>query len=309
MIELNYPTADGERAGKTNTPSRLPASLSLGAAGVLLLGLLFLLVPIFLSHAPNDQNIYSRLQSPGSVHWLGTDNYGRDLLARLLHAGRIDLQIAIIATCLAFIFGSFFGVVAGFYEGILDAVLMRVLDVLVAFPDLVLVILIVGLVGPELLGLYIALGLVGWIPYARLVRGEVLTVKHRDYILAARALGCNNSRLIWHHLLPHSISQAIIYAASSVIFNILAISSLGYLGVGIRPPQAEWGAMIAEGRSFILSAPTLVLFPVLMLAATGITFSLLGDGLAEVLGPVAQTRSGREVFPENDVSGHLCGEK
>jgi peptide/nickel transport system permease protein len=124
------------------------------------------------------------------------------------------------------------------------------------------------------------------VPYARLVRAEVLATKQREYILAIRALGCNNRRLLWHHLLPNSISPAIIYAASSVIFNMLAISSLGYLGVGIRPPQAEWGAMIAEGRSFILSAPALVLLPVLMLTLTGVTFSVLGDGLAEVLQPI-----------------------
>jgi peptide/nickel transport system permease protein len=181
--------------------------------------------------------------------------------------------------------------VAGFYEGLLDMLLMRLLDVLIAFPDLILVIVIVGLLGQDLLGLYIALGLVGWVPYARLVRGEVLSAKHRDYFLAARALGCSNSRLLWRHLLPHSTAQAIIYATSSVIFNILAISSLGYLGVGIRPPQAEWGAMIAEGRSFILSAPALVLFPVLMLTITGITFSVLGDGLAEVLQPIRKPSS------------------
>jgi peptide/nickel transport system permease protein len=160
---------------------------------------------------------------------------------------------------------------------------------MIAFPDLILVIVIVGLLEQELSGLYIALGLVGWVPYARLVRSETLTAKHRDYVLAARALGCSNNRLLWRHLLPHSSSQAIVYATSSVIFNILAISSLGYLGVGIHPPQAEWGAMIAEGRSFILSAPALVLFPVLMLTLTGVALSLLGDGLAEVLQPVRKT--------------------
>jgi peptide/nickel transport system permease protein len=282
-----------ERAGarKQNTLAHVPASLSIGTIGVLLLGLLFLIGPFFLSYAPNDQDVDHRLQSPDPVHWLGTDNYGRDLLSRIVHAGRIDFQIAIIATIVAFIIGTILGSLAGFYEGLLDTLLMRLLDVLIAFPDLILVIVIVGLFGQDLLGLYIALGLVGWVPYARLVRGEVLSTKQRDYILAARALGSNNSRLLWRHLLPHSTSQAIIYAASSVTFNILAISSLGYLGVGIRPPQAEWGAMIAEGRSFILSAPALVLFPVLMLTVTGVTFSLLGDGLAEMLRPIRKTQS------------------
>ena len=291
MNEWDSMRAERADKGKRNARSRLPASLACGTIGVLLLGLFFLVGPFFLSYAPNDQHVNNRLQSPGPIHWLGTDNYGRDLFSRVLHAGQIDFQIAIIATFFAFLIGSFLGAIAGFFEGLLDTLLMRVLDVLIAFPALVLVIVIVGLFGQDLLGLYIALGLVGWVPYARLVRGEVLTAKQRDYILAARALGCNNSRLLWRHLLPHSTSQAITYATSSVVFNILAISSLGYLGVGIRPPQAEWGAMIAEGRSFLLSAPALVLFPVLMLTITGVTFSLLGDGLAEVLQPVRKTRS------------------
>lgn len=291
MSELDDHKAERAGARKQNTLAHVPASLSVGTIGVLLLGLLFLIGPFFLPYAPNDQDMDNRLQAPGAAHWLGTDNFGRDLFSRILHAGRIDFQIAIIATIFAFIIGTILGALAGFYEGLLDTLLTRLLEVLIAFPDLILVIVIVGLFGQDLLGFYIALGLVGWVPYARLVRGEVLSSKHRDYILAARALGSDNSRLLWRHVLPHSTSQAIVYAASSVTFNILAISSLGYLGVGIRPPQAEWGAMIAEGRSFILSAPALVLFPVLMLTITGVTFSLLGDGLADVLQPVRKTQS------------------
>ena len=291
MIELSYLKRNWMGTGTQKIRSRLPTSLVLGMAGVFVLSLLFMIGTHFLSYAPNHQDMDNRLQAPGPLHWLGTDNYGRDLFSRLLHAGRIDFQIAVIATFLAFTVGMTLGGLAGFYEGPLDTLLMRVLDVLIAFPDLILVIVIVGLFGQDLLGLYIALGLVGWVPYARLVRAEVLTAKHRDYILAARALGCSNGRLLWRHLLPHSTSQAIIYAASSVIFNILAISSLGYLGVGIRPPQAEWGAMIAEGRSFILSTPALVLFPVLMLTVTGVTLGVLGDGLAELLQPVRRTSS------------------
>ena len=291
MSKLDYHKAEWAGAGRQNTLAHVPASLSAGTIGVLLFSLLFLIGPFFLSYTPNDQDMDNRLQSPNPAHWLGTDNYGRDLFSRLLHAGRIDFQIAIMATIFALMIGTILGSLAGFYEGLLDTLLMRLLDVLIAFPDLILVIVIVGLFGQDLFGLYIALGLVGWVPYARLVRGEVLSAKQRDYILAARALGCNNSRLLLRHLLPHSTSQAIVYAASSVAFNILAISSLGYLGVGIRPSQAEWGAMIAEGRSFILSVPALVLFPVLMLTITGVTFSMLGDGLAEVLQPVRITQS------------------
>lgn len=286
MAETGYLQRDWASASKRNTPPGLPASLTVGMIGILLLCLLFLIGPHFLLYAPNNQDLANRLESPSLAHWLGTDNYGRDLFSRILHAGRIDLQIAMIASLFAFLFGTMLGALAGLYEGLWDTLLMRILDVFIAFPDLVLVIAIVGLLGMDLPGLYIALGLVGWVPYARLVRGEVLSAKHRDYVLAARALGCDNGWLLWRHLLPHSISAAIVYATSSVTFNILAITSLGYLGVGIRPPQAEWGAMIAEGRSFILSSPGLVLFPGLMLTLTGLTFSLLGDGIAALLQPV-----------------------
>jgi peptide/nickel transport system permease protein len=285
MAETGHLHRDWAGESKQITPPELPAPLAVGIIGIILLGLLFLIGPYFLPHLPNDQNLVDRLQTPSLSHWFGTDNYGRDLFSRVLHAGRIDLQIAMVATFFAFLTGTMLGALAGLYEGLLDTLLMRVLDIFVAFPDLVLVIAIVGLLGMEMSGLYVALGLVSWLPYARLVRGEVLSAKHRDYVLAARALGCNNSRLLWRHLLPHSISPAIVYATSSVTFNILAITSLGYLGVGIRPPQAEWGAMIAEGRSFILSSPGLVLFPGIMLTLTGLTFSLLGDGLARLLQP------------------------
>lgn len=270
--------------------SRVPTGFKFGGGAILLLFLLFLIGPHLAPYAPNEQDLARRLQSPDAHHWLGTDNYGRDLFSRILHAGRIDLQIAVVATLIAFLFGISLGGLAGFYEGVLDALLMRVLDIFIAFPELIVVIAVVGLFEMKLPGLYVALALVGWAPYARLVRGEVLNVKRLEFSLAATALGCSNSRLLWSHLLPHSITSAVVYATSSVTFNILAITSLGYLRVGIQPPQAEWGAMIAEGRSFMLSSPGLVLYPSLMLTLTGISFGLLGDGLAEILQPPRKPR-------------------
>jgi peptide/nickel transport system permease protein len=270
--------------------SHVPTGLKFGCGAILLLFLLFLIGPHLAPYAPNEQDLARRLQTPDARHWLGTDNYGRDLFSRILHAGRIDLQIAIVATFFASLVGISLGALAGFYEGVLDALLMRLLDIFIAFPDLIVVIAVVGLFEMKLPGLYVALSLIGWAPYARLVRGEVLTVKRLEYALAATALGCGRSRLLWRHLLPHSISSAIVYATSSVTFNILAITSLGYLGVGIQPPQAEWGGMIAEGRSFMLSSPSLVLYPSLMITLTGISFSLLGDGLAEILQPPRKPR-------------------
>jgi peptide/nickel transport system permease protein len=275
-------------AGKREqvTGRRFPASLAAGMIGVVLLILPVALGPLVLPYAPNDLDLSSRLLPPSSAHWLGTDNFGRDLLTRLLHAGRVDLQICIFATLYTFFIGSTLGALAGFYEGRLDAVLMRLLDVLLAFPTLVLVIAIVAMLGPGLFSLYVAIGLVGWVPYARLVRGEVIVTKHMDYVLAARALGCNDGQLIWRHLLPNALAPAIVFAASDAIFNILAAASLGFLGLGVRPPDPEWGTLIAEGRSFYLTHPGLVIFPGLALSVTGLIFSLLGDGLTDALRPI-----------------------
>jgi peptide/nickel transport system permease protein len=190
-----------------------------------------------------------------------------------------------ISTIITFFFGSTLGALAGFYGGPLDAALMRLLDILLSFPTLVLVIAIVALVGPGILSLYLAIGLVGWMPYARLVRGEILSKKQTDYVTAARALGCGDLQLLWRHLLPNTIPPAIIYATSAVSFTILAAASLSYLGLGIRPPGAEWGAMIAEGRTFFLTAPRLLVFPGLAIFITGLIFTLVGDGLADALRP------------------------
>jgi peptide/nickel transport system permease protein len=283
----DFELAQTGSAGKPRRAAgkRVPPSLSVG---LISLGLLFLLViggPLALPYAPNDQDLRIRLQPPGPAHWLGTDNFGRDVFTRILHAGRADLQIGVFATLYTFLSGSVLGALAGFYGGILDSVLMRLLDLLLAFPTLVFVMAIVAILGPGLLSLYLAFGLVGWMPYARLVRGEILSTKQREYILAARALGSSDGFLLRRHLLPNAISPAIVYAASAVSFNILAAASVSYLGLGVRPPEVELGAMIAEGRSFFLTIPELLIFPGLALSIIGLTFSLLGDGLAEALRP------------------------
>jgi peptide/nickel transport system permease protein len=241
--------------------------------------------PLFLSTAPETQNESIRLQPPSLSHPLGTDNFGRDVLTRVLYAGRIDLLIGIVATFYTFLIGSTLGAFAGLFEGWFDTLLMRRVDIALAFPVLVLMIAIVALLGPGLLNLGVALGLVGWIPYARLVRGEVLATKNLDYITATRATGASNGQLLRWHLLPNAIAPALILAASSVTSNILFAAALGYLGLGIRPPDPEWGAMIADARGFLQTAPGLMMFPGLALSLTGIAFSILGDGLTDALRP------------------------
>jgi peptide/nickel transport system permease protein len=260
-------------------------ALAFGGVCVVVLLVLVLAAPLFLPAAPETQGDSGRLQPPSLSHPFGTDNFGRDVMTRVLYAGRIDLLIGIVATLYTFLIGSTLGALAGLFEGWFDTLLMRLVDIALAFPVLVLMIAIVALLGPGLLNLGVAIGLVGWIPYARLVRGEVLAIKHLDYVTATRAIGASNSQLLRWHILPNVLAPALILAAASVTSNILFAAALGYLGLGIRPPDPEWGAMIADARGFLQTAPGLMVFPGLALSLTGIAFSILGDGLADALYP------------------------
>lgn len=257
--------------------------------GVLLLTLISLVAIFSESLAPYDPikaDYKSVLKPPGTPgHILGTDKFGRDILSRIIVASRIDISIGIICVLFPFIFGCVMGAVSGYYGGVIDAVLMRIVDISVAFPFYVLVITILAVLGPGLLNMYIALILVGWIAYAKITRGEVLVAKNQEYVLAARALGYSNWRILIQHLLPNVISPSIVFAMSDVVMVIMAGASLGFLGLGVQPPRPEWGVEIAHGREFITIAPWLSIFPGLALAIVGIAFSLLGDGLSGLLRP------------------------
>ena len=183
-----------------------------------------------------------------------------------------------------FIFGCVVGAISGYYGGVDDLLLMRFVDISVAFPFYVLVITILAVLGPGLLNMYIALILVGWIAYAKIIRGEVLVAKNQEYVLAARALGYSNWRILIQHLLPNTISPTIVFAMSDVVMVIMAGASLGFLGLGVQPPRPEWGVEIAHGREFITIAPWLSILPGVALAIVGIAFSLLGDGLPACCG-------------------------
>jgi len=225
------------------------------------------------------------LQTPNSAHWLGTDNLGRDLLTRILVAARLDLQIALVCVLLPFIMGSLIGAISGYIGGKFDAIIMRLVDILWAFPFYVLVIAIVGTLGPGLANMYLAFTLVVWISFARIVRGEVLILKRAEYVLAARVLGYSHARIILRHVLLNAITPAIVFAMADIVLTILAVTSLSFLGLGIQPPAAEWGLMIAEGRNFIFDAWWISTFPGLAIIFTGITFMLLGDGIDDLLRP------------------------
>jgi peptide/nickel transport system permease protein len=199
----------------------------------------------------------------------------------VLHAARIDLQIGAIGVAVPLVIGSLVGLAAGYLGGWTDAVIGRVVDVVIAFPFLVLVIAIVAMLGPGLINLYIAVTLVSWVLYARILRGETLALKRREYVLAARGLGYSSTRIMFRHVLPNAIAPAIVFAMSDFALDVQLGATLSFFGLGVQPPTPEWGLMIAEGRNFILTDPWVVLFPGLAIIVLSFCVSLIGDGLAD----------------------------
>ncbi|MFB8344814.1 ABC transporter permease [Brucella cytisi] len=224
-------------------------------------------------------------QAPSLAHPFGTDNFGRDMLSRVIWAYRIDMQIAFFATVFALVIGMSLGALVGYYGGIADIVFGRTVDAIITFPFLVLVIAIVAVLGPGLVNMYIAVTAVNWVYYARLTRAEVRTQKANDYAAAGIVLGFSDRRIIFRHLLPNISSPLIVYWMTDMALAVLLGSSLGYLGLGAQPPAAEWGVLIAEGRNFILTAWWMSLTPGLAIVLTGLGFSLLGDALADLMRP------------------------
>jgi peptide/nickel transport system permease protein len=223
----------------------------------------------------------ARPLSPG--HLLGTDEYGRDIFARILFGGRIDLLIAFGATGVTLVAGTAIGLVAGYFGGIVETIVMRIVDLFFAFPFFVLVIAIVAMLGPSVFNMFVAIWLTGWISYARIIRGQTGATKTREYVLAAQALGYRNVRVMVRHILPNVISFALIFAMVDAVGNVLLGASLGFLGLGAKVPSPEWGAMISDGQNYILSSWWLSTFPGLAIVIVGVGFSLLGDGLADLL--------------------------
>jgi peptide/nickel transport system permease protein len=257
-------------------------------AGILIIGTIVamcLLAPVLTSHSPTDQDLNNILQGPSSEHWLGTDQLGRDEFARILYGGRVDLRVAFLAVLFPFVLGTTLGCIAGYYGRFMDTGIMRLVDIVVAFPFYVLVIALVFALGPGARSIYIAITLVGWVSYARIIRGEILVAKRQEYILAAQAAGFRDFRIITRHLLPNVITQAIVYAMSDIVLDILAIVTLGYLGLGIQPPTPDWGGMIADGQAFLTTKWELSTIPGIVVVITALGLSLIGDGLADLLRP------------------------
>ena len=257
-------------------------------AGLVIVGIIIGLctfAPLLTPYSPTQQDLTNVLQPPSAQHWLGTDQLGIDMWSQLLYGGRTDLRIAFLAVILPFILGTTLGCLAGYYGRAVDVGVMRAVDIVVAFPFYVLIIALVFVLGQGERGIYIAITIVGWVSYARILRGEILVAKQQDYVLAAKATGFKAPRIIVRHLLPNTITQAIIFATSDVILDILAIVTLGYLGLGVPPPIPDWGRMIFNGQQFLTTQWQLATFPGLAVVITGIGLALLGDGLSDLLRP------------------------
>jgi peptide/nickel transport system permease protein len=259
----------------------------LGIAGlgiIALVALVALLAPMLSPYGPTEQ-VARRLLEPGSAHLLGTDEFGRDILARVIYGSRISLYVGIVSVSLALIAGGSLGLIAGYFGGRTDTLLMRLVDVLFAIPSLVLAIVIAGLLGPSLTNAMIAIGIVYAPIYARLVRGEVLAVRNQLYIESARAVGVNDIGLIARHILPNITAPLIIQTTLMLSTAILAEAALSFLGLGTQPPEPSWGTMLGSGRRYMELTPWVAIAPGIAIVITVLGFNLLGDGLRDALDP------------------------
>ncbi|MBC8589590.1 ABC transporter permease [Wansuia hejianensis] len=231
------------------------------------------------------QNAAVRLQGPSKDHWLGTDNLGRDIFARMIHGARISLMVGIVAVSIAILIGGTLGAIAGFYGGKVDNIIMRFMDVFLAIPSILLAIAIVGALGQNLFNLMLAIGVSSIPGFARIVRASVLTVKDQEFVEAARAIGATDTRIIIKHIIPNALAPVIVQGTLGVAGAILSTAGLSFIGLGVPKPRPEWGAMLSDGRQFLRNASHITTFPGLAIVITILALNLLGDGLRDALDP------------------------
>lgn len=270
----------------------LPASLIAGAVMMALLTLAAIFAPLITPYDPAAIDVTNALLPPDSQHWFGTDQFGQDVFTRVIYAGRVDLLIGVVLVGVALVLGTTVGLASAWRGGWVDSFVQRIVDIGFAFPFLVLVIAMVGLLGPGLGSLLLAVSLVAWIVYARLVRTEALLVKQKDYVVAAKVSGFATPRILMRHVLPNVSGQLIVYASSDFVYAVLVGASVSYLGLGVQPPTPEWGAMVQSGQNFIAEQWWISFFPGMAIVYVGIACALLGDGLAQVFGVSNRGRRG-----------------
>lgn len=269
----------GLRTRSARRTAPLPAQVWVGATIVAVYILIAIFAPVIAPYPPNAQSVPDALQAPSTAHLLGTDELGRDVLSRLMWAARIDLLVGFLGALLPAIVGTALGAAAGYFGGWVDALVMRTSDLVQAFPTYILMIALVFVLGPGPCSILVAFTVVAWVAYARLIRTEVLRVREADYVAAARTSGFSQGRVLWRHVFPNSVGQSLVYLPSDIVAATLGLAALSYLGLGIQPPTAEWGAMIAAGQPFIRTEWWLSTVPGLVIVVFGLGLSLIAEGV------------------------------
>lgn len=256
-----------------------------GGIVILFIILVGILGPFLVKTDPNAQNILNKLQPPSKEHWFGTDNFGRDIFSRIVNGTKLTLTVGFLSVFIGGTIGVILGIVAGYYGGAIDTITMRLMDILLAFPGILLALAIVSVLGGSLVNVIIAVGIFSVPAFARIVRGSTLQVKKLEYIDAVRALGASDIRIIFKHILPNILSPIIVQATMRIATAILTASGLAFLGLGAQPPTPEWGAMLSDGRTYMHNAGHMVLIPGMMIVVVVLAFNIFGDGLRDALDP------------------------
>ncbi|MEZ4559673.1 MAG: ABC transporter permease [Caldilineaceae bacterium] len=257
----------------------------LGAALISLEILIAVFAPLVAPYDPIEQSIYDALQPPSATHWLGTDEVGRDILSRIIYGTRISLRVGLLAVGIGSAIGVTLGLIAGFYGKMADNLILRLMDIWLAFPGILLALAIIAVLGPSLFNVMIAVGLSAVPTYVRVTRSSVLSVREMEYVLGARAVGCPSRIIIWRHILPNVLPSLIVLTTLGIAGAILAAAALSFIGLGAQPPTPEWGAMLTVGRQFMRQAWWVTAFPGLAIMITVLGINLLGDGLRDALDP------------------------
>jgi len=285
-----------EKATTWNTAAALGRRNVLAAAGMVMVAIFVavaLFAPWIAPHSPSDLDLPSRLQPPGASHWFGTDELGRDILSRVIYGAQISMLVGISVVAGSLLLGLILGSLAGYYGGYTDKFFNAVLmNAFLSFPGILLAIAFVAFLGPGVFNLILALCIGGWVGYARLVRAQVLAVKEKEFVEAARALGASDWRIITRHILPNIIQPVIVQAAIGMAGAVLAEATMSFLGLGVPPPTASWGSMLNDGRSHLFDAPHLVLFPAAAVMLAVLSFNFIGDALRDYLDPRSRIEAG-----------------
>jgi peptide/nickel transport system permease protein len=263
-----------------------------GSTILLVLAVAAIGAPVIASHGPFAIDLSAYREGPSRGHILGTDSAGRDVFSRLLYAGRVSLSVGLVAVSIYTAIGVLLGALAGFYGGWVDALVMRLADVFLSFPSLIIIITLASVLGPSIYNVMLAIGLLGWPPIARLLRGELLSLREREFVLGARASGCGAARLIFRHLLPNAMAPVIVAATFGIAYAILIEAGLSFLGLGVQPPTPSWGNMLTDAQSLTVleSMPWLWLPPGVMIALAVLSINFIGDGLRDALDPYLHHR-------------------